>query len=274
MTEPYAVIRPPGRLNMPNWADLWRAREVLLRFAQRDLILRYRQTAVGVAWVVIQPLVAAGIFAIVFGRVANISSGTVPYFIFSLAGMLAWGLFSGAATRASGSLVANQALVSKVFFPRLVVPLSTLVSVTVDFAVGLVTALVLLVVVGIGVGLPLLLLPVWTVLALVLGGGFGIAASALMVKYRDIAYLLPWLFQVLLYASPVGYPLSAVPASVRPFFDVNPVTWLLEAFRWSLLGTPAPPVWQLVSLPVAALVVLAGGLVVFQRLEREFADVI
>jgi lipopolysaccharide transport system permease protein len=274
VTSPHIVIRPPGRLNMPKWSDLWRAREVLLRFAQRDLILRYRQTAVGVAWVVIQPLMAAAIFAIVFGRVANISSGPVPYFLFSLAGMLVWGLFSGAATRGSASLVANQALVSKVFFPRLVVPLSTTVSVTVDFAVGLVTALVLLVLLGVGVGPPLLLLPIWTLMALLLGSGFGIAASALMVKYRDIAYVLPWLFQVLLYASPVGYPLSAVPTSLRPFFEINPVTWLLEAFRWSLLGTPAPPLWQIIGLPVAAVVVMTGGLVVFQRFEREFADVI
>ncbi|MCB7137048.1 ABC transporter permease [Cellulosimicrobium marinum] len=268
------VITPPGRLNLPRWREMWASREVLYRFAQRDLILRYRQTALGVAWVIIQPLAAAGIFSIVFGEVANLSSGDVPYIVFSLAGMLAWTLFSGIATRSASSLVGNQALVSKVFFPRLLVPLSTVFSVAVDFLVGLALAVVLLFVFGINPGWAVLTLPVWAVLAALLGAGIGIAASALMVRYRDVGYVLPWLFQILLYASPVAYALSEVPARLQPLFAANPITWVLETFRWSLLGTPAPPGWQMIALAVVAPVVFLGGVLVFQALEREFADVI
>ena len=130
------LLRPPGRLNLPPWRELWEAREVLWRFGVRDIVLRYRQTAVGVAWVVLQPLVAAGIFSIVFGQVAKLPTGGVPYFLFSFAGMLAWNVFNNVVSRSASSLVANQALVSKVFFPRLVVPLSSVISVLIDFVVA------------------------------------------------------------------------------------------------------------------------------------------
>lgn len=268
------VITPPGRLNFPRFAELWASREVLLRFAQRDLILRYRQTVIGVAWVLLQPLAGAGVFTLVFGSVARLSSDGTPYFLFSLSGLLAWTLFSSIATRASGTLVANQALVSKVFFPRLLVPLSAVVSAAVDFAVGLILAVVLLFVYGINPGWPILALPLWIVLIALLGAGIGIAASAIMVRYRDVAYVLPWVFQVLLYGSPVAYALTSVPDRLRWLFEINPITWFLEAFRWSLTGSAAPEGWQVVGLIVLAPVVLLGGVMIFQRLEREFADVI
>lgn len=268
------VIEPPGRLNLPRWRELWSSREVLLRFAQRDLILRYRQTVVGVAWVLIQPLAGAGIFTVVFGSVAGLSSDGTPYFLFSLSGLLAWTLFSSIATRASGTLVANQALVSKVFFPRLLVPLSAIASSAVDFVVGLALAAVLLVVYGLNPGPGILLVPVWAVLIVMMATGIGTAASAIMVSFRDVAYVLPWAFQVLLYASPVAYALSSVPERLRWFYDANPITWFLEAMRWSLIGSAPPAWWQIVGLAVGAPVVMLLGVAVFQRFEREFADVI
>lgn len=268
---------PPRALNMPPWRDMWRAREVAVRLAQRDIIVRYRQTIFGFAWVILQPLVGgAGIFTIVFGVIAGLSTGKIPTFLFTLAGgMLAWNLFSGSLNRASSSMVSNQALVQKVFFPRALVPLSSLASLVVDFAVGLVLAIVLLFAFGINPGWPVLLLPVWVLLMLLIGTGIGLAAAAYMVKYRDVGYVLPWVVQILLYASPVAYALSAVPNSIRWLFDINPATWFLESFRWSLLGTEAPPpTWQVLALVIAAPVIFFLGLLIFQKNEREFADYI
>lgn len=274
MNATTVTVVPPGRLNLPSWRELWHSREVAYRMAQRDIIVRYRQTVLGIGWVVLQPLMSAGVFTLVFGKVAGFTSGPVPYFLFSLAGTLVWTVFSGTLGRASSALVGNQALVSKVYFPRLLVPLSSVASVLLDFLVGLVLAVALLFAWRINPGWPVLLVPVWTLLAAMLGVGIGIAASALMVKYRDVGYVLPWVTQVLLYASPVAYPLSHVPQSLRWLFDLNPATWFLESFRWSLLGTEAPPAWQMGALVVAAVVVLLGGTLWFQRFEREFADVI
>lgn len=268
------VITPPGRLALPSARELWEAREVLYRFGQRDVLLRYRQTAVGVAWVFVQPLAAAGIFAIVFGQVAELPSGGVPYFLFTFMGMLAWNLFSGVVGRAAPSLVGNQALVSKVFFPRLIVPMASALAVFIDFAVALGLGVVLLVIYGVNPGWAVLLLPVWAFLLALMGSGIALAASAIMVKYRDVGYVLPWIMQVLLYASPVAYSLEAVPDNLRWIFTANPLTWFLEGFRFSLLGLPAPPAWQIVGAVVAPVVVFFLGLLAFQRFEREFADVI
>lgn len=268
------VITPPGRLNLPSWRELWNAREVAVRLALRDVIVRYRQTIFGITWVIAQPLVSAGIFTIVFGEIAGLSTGNVPTFLFTLAGMLAWNLFNGALGRASGSMVGNQSLVQKVFFPRLLVPISSLASVVLDFLVALALAVVLLFVYGINPGWAVLLLPVWVLLILLIGTGLGLAAAAYMVKYRDVGYVLPWLVQILLYASPVAYALSSVPANLRWLFDINPVTWFLEGFRWSLLGTDFPPTWQVVALVVAAPLIFLAGTLVFQKNEREFADFI
>ncbi len=197
-------ITPPGRLPLPDLRELWEAREIFWRFGMRDLLLRYKQTALGVIWVVIQPLLSAGVFSIVFGQIADIDSGPVPYFIFSFSGMLAWNLFNGVVTRASGSLVSNQALISKVFFPRILVPLSSVLSVMVDFLVAGALLVVLLLVAGIGPGLAVLTLPVWVLLLILLATGVGLLSAALMVHYRDVQYVVPFALQTLLYASPIA----------------------------------------------------------------------
>lgn len=268
------VITPPRRIGFPSWRELWEAREVLWRFGTRDIVLRYRQTAVGVAWVFVQPLVTAGIFAIIFGQVANLPSDGVPYFVFSFAGLLGWNLVNNVISRSSGSLVSNQALVSKVFFPRLLVPFATALSVLLDFAVAFALFVALLIVFQVNPGLPVLLLPVWMLCSLALALGIGVAASALMVKYRDVAYVLPWIMQVLFYATPIAYSLSAVPTHLQWIFQINPLSWLMEAYRWSLLGLSAPAPWQIAALAATSAIVFLGGILVFQRFEREFADVI
>ena len=272
--RPHLVIRPPSRWAPLHLGEVWEFRDLAYRFVRRDLTLRYRQTALGVIWVIAQPLLAAGAFSFVFGRVAKLPSQGVPYFAFAYAGMLAWNAFSSTLTKVSGSLVGNQALISKIFFPRLVLPLSTLGSTLVDFAVALGMMAVILAIVGIAPGWGVLMLPVWLVVALLLATGIGLAAAALMVSYRDVAYVLPVATQLLLYASPIAYAVSSVPTSLRFAVDVNPLTGLLEGFRWSLLRTAAPTTGAVTYSAAASLVAFLLGALVFTRMERKFADVI
>jgi lipopolysaccharide transport system permease protein len=272
--RPFLVIRPPSRWTPIDLRGLWEFRDLLRRFVVRDLKLRYRQTALGVIWVVLQPLLAAGAFAFVFGKVAGLSSEGVPYFAFAYAGMLGWNLFSGSLTRMSGSLVGNSGLVSKIYFPRLVLPLSTLGSNVIDFVVALAMMALILVVAGVTPGLALLTLPLWVALVIVLASGLGMLAAALMVPYRDVQYILPVATQIMLYASPVAYALASVPGSARGWVQLNPLTGVLEGFRWSLLDVGhfqlGATIW---SVAAAVLSFVVGG-AVFTRLERRFADVI
>jgi lipopolysaccharide transport system permease protein len=277
--KPLLVIKPRKGWLPAHPAELWHFRELLWRFAARDVTLRYRQTALGVAWVVLQPLLAAGILSFVFGKVANLPAPAgIPYFVFSLAGMTAWNAFSNTVTRAGGVLVANAPLVQKVFFPRLLLPISTVMSTLLDVAVSLVLTAILMAITGVAPGIALLLLPVWLLLILLLGLGLGLGAGALMVRYRDVQYVLPVAVQFLLYASPVAYSLSAVTANVssttKLFFELNPLTGLLEGFRWSLIDTQAPSAGLAAYAIVSSIVVLLVGLAMFNRMERQFADVI
>lgn len=273
-SRPVLVITPPRRWAVVNLREVWAFRDLLTRFAIRDLKLRYRQTALGVVWVVLQPLIAAGVFSFVFGRVADLPSDGVPYFVFAYAGMLGWNLFSACLGKISGSLVGNAGLISKIYFPRLVLPLSTLGSTFVDFGVALVMMAAILVVGGVTPGLALITLPVWVALAALLGSGIGLVAAALMVSYRDVGYVLPVLTQILLYASPVAYAVSAVPDSALAWFRLNPLTGMLEGFRWALLDSPAPPTWVMAWSAGCAVVLFVVGATVFARMERRFADVI
>ncbi len=236
--------------------------------------LRYRQTALGVVWVVLQPLMTAGVFSFVFGRVAKFPSDGVPYFAFSFAGMLAWNVFSGALTKVGGSLVANGQLVSKIFFPRFVLPLSMLSSTLVDFAVALGLMAIICVIIGVWAGWALLTLPLWLLLVVLLSLGLGLMAAALMVSYRDVGYILPVVTQVLLYGSPVAYGVSALPPSVRGWYQLNPLTGALEGFRWSVLGTARPGLFAVVWSAAIAVILFGAGVSVFATMERKFADVI
>ncbi len=274
MSTPPLVIRPIGDRRLPDLAEVWRFRDLCLALGKRDVTLRYRQTLLGVVWVVLQPLVAGGLFTIVFGKVAHLDSDGVSYFAFAYAGFVAWSAFQNALSRASGSLLAQSNLVSKVYFPRLILPLSAIVSSAVDFAVGLASLAVVVAVVRVVPGWPLLTLPLWVLLLHAMGLGLGTLAAALSVRFRDLQYALPILTQLLLYASPVAYGTKVVPERFRVFFAANPLSGALDGFRWSILGT-TPPTTLAVSVAVAGAVsAMLLGMLVFARFERQVADVI
>ena len=271
---PHIVIRPPSRWAPLQPREVWEFRDLLTRFTIRDLKLRYKQTALGVIWVVLQPLLSAGVFSFVFGKVAKLSSDGVPYFAFAYVSMALWSVFAQTLTKIAGSLVGNSQLISKIFFPRLVLPLSSVGSTMVDFAVSAVMGIVVLAVAGVAPGWALLTFPIWVVLVLLIATGVGLAAAALMVQYRDVVHMLPVVTQLLLYGTPIAYAVSAVPQSARAVVRFNPLTGLMEAFRWSVLRTPAPSLASVIFSSVAAVVVFVLGASVFTRKERRFADVI
>jgi len=273
VTEPL-IIRPVGDRLFPDLSELWRFRDLCIALGKRDVTLRYRQTILGVVWVVLQPAIAGGLFALVFGVVAGLPSEGVPYFLFAYAGFVGWGAFQNALSRAASSLLAQSNLVTKVYFPRLVLPLSALFSSVVDFAVGLASLAVLIAIYRMPVQLSLLTLPIWVLLLHAMGLGLGTLAASLSVRYRDLQHALPVLVQLVLYASPVAYAVRAVPERFQPWFALNPLAGALDGFRWSLLGT-APPGATSVALAIAgAVIALVLGAVVFARFERRLADVI
>jgi len=271
---PHLTIRARSGWQAVNLAQIWQYRGLLLSLATRDVKLRYKQTALGVLWVVFQPLMAAGIFSFVFGTVAKLPSGGLPYFLFSYAGLLGWTAFSGTLVKCSASLVGNAHLISKVFFPRLILPFSTVFSSLLDFAVALAMMLVLLVVYQVTPGWGIVLLPVWLLLVLLYSIGVGLLTAALTVTYRDVQYILPVGLQFLLYASPVAYAVSAVPEHLRWIYYLNPLSSLLEGFRWSLLGVGQPPGWTILYAIAGGIVVFIAGAFAFKRMEKTFADLI
>lgn len=271
--RPAVVIEPASRWRAINIRELWRFRDLFVALGVRDLKLRYRQTALGAAWVVLQPLLAAGIFSLVFGRVAGLPSDGVPYFLFSYAGLLGWTTFSDTVTRSSDSLVTHRAMVSKIFFPRLLLPASSAISKLVDFGVSAVVLLVLLMIYDEPMRWQLVALPACLVLTFMLGLGLGLIATAYSVPYRDVAYVVPVAIQMLLYASPVAYSVSSVPPDLRGWYAVNPLVGVLETFRWSATGTDLHLGYLAWSV-VASILMFVGGAYVFRGMERRFADVI
>lgn len=273
-STPRLVIRPRGRWAAVPLRELWEFRDLLRAFAVRDVRLRYRQTAFGVAWVVLQPLLAALAFALVFGRIADLPSDGVPYVVFAFAGQLVWQAFSGVLSRSVGSLVANAGIVSKIYFPRILLPLSVVGAVLLDFLVGSVVMAALLVGYDVQPGYGLLLMPLWLVIALLMAVGVGFIVSGLAVRYRDVQHLVPLLTQLVLFASPIAYSIASVPESLRSVYRLNPLAGLFEAVRWSLLRTGQMDVGQAIYSGCFALGIFCVGAVVFTALERDFADVI
>ncbi|MHB0961616.1 MAG: ABC transporter permease [Gemmatimonadaceae bacterium] len=252
--------------------EIWHYRDLFQALGTRDLRLRYRQTFLGIAWVVLQPLAAAGIFAFVFGTIARVPTDGQPYMLFALAALAGWNFFSSVLTRASMSLIQNPQLVSRVYFPRLILPLAVVPAALVDLLVTVIAFAVIAMAQGHGFDARLVGLPVAILLlgALALGAGF--AAAALAVRYRDVQYLLPVAIQLALYASPVAYSASAVPARWQTLYYANPLAAPLELLRWSLLGTPAPAVRELMYSVGSAVVLVLIGAAVFRGIERSFAD--
>lgn len=272
--EPHLSIRPSSGWQAINFRELWQYRDLLLTLASRDVKIRYKQTALGVAWVVLQPLISAGIFAFVFGRVAKLPSDGIPYFLFSYVGLQAWSVFNSTLTKVNSSLVGNSHLVSKVYFPRLILPLSTLPSTLLDFGIAMIMMAILMVMFHVGLSWAILTLPIWLLLITLLSMGIGLFSASLAVSYRDINYILPVATQFLMYASPVAYGVSAVPAALRRLYFYNPLSALLEGFRWSVLYRGILPPGAIIYAACFAITVFVFGLFAFRRMEDRFADVI
>jgi lipopolysaccharide transport system permease protein len=254
--------------------EAWQYRDLFVTLGQRDVKLRYRQTFLGVAWVVIQPLLAAGIFSFVFGSVAHLSSGKQSYFVFAFVGLLAWNAFSATVTRTTTSLITNAHLIAKVYFPRVILPASTIVATALDFVVSFVVFLIIAAVQGAPLTLRLLTIPLWLMWAVMLALGIGLVLGAGSVRYRDVAFVTPVAVQMLLYASPVAYSVSVVPKQYQMIYSLNPLVGLLEGFRWATFGTESLTRTAMLSAGIGPVVVLIVGLVSFRKLERRFADVI
>jgi lipopolysaccharide transport system permease protein len=268
------LVIEAGRAERHYWRDLWRFRELLGFLAWRDIKVRYKQAALGAAWALVQPLITMGLFTFVFGKLAGMSSGTVPYPLVVLAGLLPWQLFSAALSGSSTSLVSNAHLVSKVYFPRLVVPLSALAVAVIDFAV--VVWLYGVVAAWFGV-LPtwrIVFLPVFMAVALVIALGAGLWLTALTVKYRDFRFIVPFLLQIGLFVTPIGYRSDTLP-NWRELLALNPLSSVVDGFRWCLLRGDVSFDPRLFGMSLfVALLLLASGLWYFRRMERSFADTI
>lgn len=264
--------RPVGWLATRALSEVWRYRELLYFLAWRDVKVRYKQTALGVAWAILQPLFMMLTFSIFFGRLAGIPSDGVPYPLFALAGLLPWQFFSYALTESSNSVVANQRLVTKVYFPRLVIPLASVLSGLVDFAVSLVLLLLVMLLFGYlpavtaPLALPFVLLGMLTAL------GVGLWLAALNVRYRDVRYTLPFLTQIWMLATPLAYPSSLVPEQWRPLLGLNPMAGVVEGFRWALLGSSSAPGPLVGVSALVACALLVSGVWYFRHAERTFAD--
>ena len=254
--------------------DLWRYRELLFFLTWRDIKVRYKQTALGVAWAVMQPLFTMLVFTLFFGRLAKVPSDGIPYPLFSYTALLPWQLFAYALTESSNSVVANERLITKVYFPRLVIPLASVFAGLVDFAIAFILLIGMMVWYGVKPTWAILTLPFFIILAMASALGVGLWLSALNVQYRDVRYTLNFIVQFWLFASPVAYSSTLVPARWRPFYGLNPMAGVIEGFRWALLGkAQAPGAMLWVSVVVVALV-LVGGLYYYRRMEKTFADVV
>lgn len=265
-----------GRTELHYWRDVWAYRELLYFFAWRDVKVRYKQTLVGVAWVVLRPLLTMVVLTIVFQRIAGLGAGIeVPYAVLVFAGLLPWQFFATAFAESGNSLVGNAQMVSKVYFPRIIVPVSSVLAGLVDFMVTLMLLVPLMLWYGFWPGWQILFLPLFLGVGLLLSLGAGIGMAALNVQYRDIRFVIPFVVQFGLYLSPVGYSTETVPNSWRWLFELNPMVGVIEGFRWCLLGGdyPAPGPALLASLLIGIAILLLS-VRYFRRVERGFADVI
>lgn len=270
---PTLVIRPPRKWVPVDIKELWVYRELISAFTLRDVKLRYKQTGLGIAWAVLQPLLTMVIFTVFFGGLANLPSDGVPYPLFVLAALLPWTLFAEGLTRSTTSMVTNANIMTKVYFPRLIMPLSSIISPLVDFGVSFIILIAMMVYYGFMPTWNILFLPVFLLLALATALGVGLWLSALNVKYRDFQYTVPFMIQIWLFASPVAYAASLVPESMRIWYGLNPMAGVIEGFRWALLGTGAPSAMVLVSVGMV-IVLLISGMFYFRRMEQYYADIV
>jgi len=274
VTPTVVTIAPRRSWGMPDLGELWRFRELLYFLVWRDVKVRYKQTFFGAAWAIIQPLATMAVFSLFFGRLAGIPSDGIPYPLFAFAALVPWTFFANGLAQSANSLVANQNLLRKVYFPRLAIPVAAVMSGLVDFGIACLMLLGLMVGYGVFPTANIIWIPALLALALVTALGAGLWFAALNVQYRDVAYVVPFVVQFWLLATPIAYPSSLLPAPWRILYGLNPMAGVVEGFRWSLLGADTAPGAMLAVSSVAAVAVLVGGALYFRRLEATFADAV
>jgi lipopolysaccharide transport system permease protein len=273
-TEEVIILRPSRGWGSLNLGDLWKYRELIYFLTWRDIKVRYKQTVLGAAWAILQPFLSMVVFTIFFGGLLRVSSDNVPYPIFSYTALLPWGVFSKALTDAGRSLVINRNMITKVYFPRLVVPLASVLSGVVDFLIAFVVLLGMMVYFHVTPSSAVWALPFLLILALITALGVGLWLSALNVIYRDVGYVLPFLTQFWFYITPVVYSSTEVPDKWRLIYALNPMTGVVEGFRWALLNTESAPGPMVAVSAAIAVVILITGMFYFRRMERTFADMV
>jgi len=274
--SPTPMILEAGRTDRQYWHDVWRYRELFFILALRDVSVRYKQTMLGIAWAFMRPFLTMVVFTVVFGQLAKLpAGGPVPYAVMVFAGLLPWTLFSSILGDASSSVMNNANLISKVFFPRLLVPMATVMVALIDFVVSLTILVGLMIWYGVVPGWQILLLPVFIALTLAASIGPALWASAVVVKYRDFRFVIPFVIQFGLYASPVGFSSTIVPEQWRLLYSLNPMVGIIDGFRWSIIGGASPIYWPGFLISLGAIgVMLWAGISGFRRIEREFADLV
>jgi lipopolysaccharide transport system permease protein len=274
MEHSLVIIRPGGGLLNLELKAIWQYRELLYFLIWRDVKVLYKQTAIGAMWAVFQPLMTMIIFTVVFGTFTKVPSDGLPYPIFAYTALLPWNYFAQAISRSGTSLVGNAALISKVYFPRLIIPFAAAVAPFVDLAVAFVLLLIMMAWYGIAPTWGVLALPLFLLLALGTALAVGLWLTALHVRYRDVGYTIPFVVQIWMYASPVAYPLSVVPERWRLLYSLNPMAGVIEGFRWALLGTGSLDFGMMTASAIVVIAALFGGIVYFRQMERTFADVV
>ena len=271
---PTLLIKPSTGWVSLKLHELWEYRELLYFLTWRDIKVRYKQTALGAAWAIIQPFFTMVVFSVIFGRAAKMPSDGVPYPIFSFAALVPWTFFANGLNQSSNSLVGSSNLITKVYFPRLVIPISTVISGVIDFALAFAVLLVMMFYYGIVPTLNIIWLPAFLLLAVITALGVGLWLSALNVEYRDVRYIVPFLTQFWMFATPIVYPSTLLQKPWRTIYALNPMVGVIEGFRWALLGTNTKPGPLIAASALAAVVLLIGGAFYFKRMERNFADII
>jgi len=268
------VVKPSKGWISLELKELWEYRELLYFMAWRDIKVRYKQTVLGAAWAIIQPFFTMVVFSIFFGKLARVPSDGLPYPIFAYAALVPWTFFANGLNQSSNSLVGSANLIKKVYFPRLVIPISSVISGVVDFVFAFVVLLGMMVFYGIFPTKNIIWLPLLLALAFVTSLGVGLLLSALNVQFRDVRYMVPFLTQFWLFATPIAYPSSLLPEPWRTLYGINPMVGVVEGFRWALLGTETAPGPIIIVSSLMTLAILVGGAFYFRRLERNFADVV
>lgn len=271
---PTTVIRPKRGLIDLNVAEFWEYRELLYFFVWRDLKVRYKQTFIGAGWAIFQPAITMAVFTVVFGNLAKFPSDGFPYPVFAYTALLPWTYFSQALARSGTGLVNNANLITKVYFPRLIIPLSDVITPAVDFLFAFLLLLGLIAWYGISPSWGLLALPLFLLMAMITALAVGLWLAPLNVRYRDVGHTIPFLTQFWMFASPVVYPVSLIPESWRLLYSLNPMVGVIEGFRWGLLGKENPDFTLMAVSAAVVIALLAGGIAFFNRMERTFADVI